>query len=147
MEQFPQTALALKLPHLAGKPLDAVFVLPRKLIHFLHCIVDLLYAGTHLVQAASIYRKKIPAVQLARADGEMGAWGWNGAAVRLLFLPVGKNRQDCSYSANSLLFHHPPAPRVPSSQFAVWQTGADCTFYYHFNGAILAVRPALTRLP
>ena len=21
------------------------------------------------------------------------------------------------------------------------QTGADCTFYYHFNGAILAVRP------
>ncbi len=36
---------------------------------------------------------------------------------------------------------------VPSSLFAVWQTGADCAFYYHFNDAILAVRPALARLP
>ena len=31
--------------------------------------------------------------------------------------------------------------------FAVWQTGADCAFYYHFNDAILAARPDLTRLP
>ncbi len=113
----------------------------------------------------------------------MGAWGWNGAAVRLLFLPLGKNRQDCSYSANSLLFRprkkrlqrqklsdgnnyvpyqlarrqkptkakrsatsKMPLLRSPS-QFAVWQTGADCKFYYHFNNTIFAVRPALARLP
>ena len=44
------------------------------------------------------------AVQLARADGEMGVRGWNGATVRLLFLPVGKNKARCSYSANLLLF-------------------------------------------
>ena len=41
----------------------------------------------------------------------------------------------------------PDRPLRSPSQFAVWQTGADYKFYYHFNDAILAVRPALTRLP
>ena len=45
-------ALYLKLPHLAGKPLNAVFILPCQIIDFLYGIVDLLYARAHLVQAA-----------------------------------------------------------------------------------------------
>ena len=57
-------------------------------------------------------------------------------------LPAGKNCQ------NQNRTHPTKMPRLrASSLFAVWQTGADCTFYYHFNGAILAVRLALTRLP
>ena len=38
-------ALYFKLPHLAGKSLDAVLVLPRKVVDFLYGVVDLLYAG------------------------------------------------------------------------------------------------------
>ena len=113
----------------------------------------------------------------ARADGKIGARGWNGATVRLQFLPFGKNWQDSSYSANSLLFRpykksaparsfspvshsrnwklaavpfYPKSAFFPASPLLAclrMQTGADCKFYYHFNDAILAVRAALTRLP
>ena len=50
--QFPQAALDLKLPDLCGQPLDAVLVLPRKVVDFLHGVVGLLHTGAHLVQAA-----------------------------------------------------------------------------------------------
>ena len=56
-------------------------------------------------QTASIYRARN--TRSCSLPGRTRKWargGWNGAAVRLLFLLVGKNRQSSSYSANSLLF-------------------------------------------
>ena len=38
-------ALDLKLPYLACKSFNAVFVFPRKVVDFLYGVVDLLYAG------------------------------------------------------------------------------------------------------
>ena len=52
--KVPVYTVSLKLPHLACQPFDAVFVLPRQIVDFLHGIVDLLHIGRHFVQAASI---------------------------------------------------------------------------------------------
>ena len=50
-EQLSQAApaLYLKLPYLAGQPFNTVFVLPRKVIHFLYGVVDLLHARAHFI--------------------------------------------------------------------------------------------------
>ncbi len=74
-------ALYLKLSDLCGQLLDAVFVLPRQIIHFLYGVVDLLYAGAHLVQAA-------------RADGKIVFYRLKTLDCPPPVFAGGKNRQD-----------------------------------------------------
>ncbi len=110
-EQFPQAALNLKLPDLCGQPFDAVLVLPCQIIDFLHGVVDLLYARAHFVH-------------------------WQAASIYR-----EGNIWPCSLPdfACGKLVAFPP--RTFLLACLPMQTGADCSFYYHFNGAILAVRP------